>query len=459
MIRDLLFYGAGVPRFVFIWLLVTPAMIWLARAAGLRGRRLALLVATTLPTFGLHSAAVPGLTSFPVQWAITTLSLGALATMLLRVVTHGLPPVGPCTSTWLQRRVSYLPALTTVVLLGVVLRAVWTWIDPGIADIPQASEFAARQVLAGLNPYVEPNPFTYTPVYQYTAGTISWHLPFVAAIPDGRVMGETFMAARLSAWAMDALAMAAIGIAGWLAVGRPERVPVICLVPAALYALNATMIREVGLTAANDVLMAVLSAIAVGLLSTGRNRRSAAACWGLAVSVKLPALALAPIFVAVAGIRPVLLAGCTALALQTPFFLWPTVGLHGLDAILEPALRNDSYDVVRRSVWWPLYGLLAAQGRLASVLSYVPLSVGTSIAVLGVRSLTNGRRGRRAVQEGERLLALAALTLTSLVLLAPGWRNNFQSWPLPLAVLVAASGIWTTQEPTSQPPLDEKAIA
>lgn len=456
MIHDLFFYGAGVPRYGLLWLLVTPVMTALAHAAGLRGRRLALLLATTLPTFGLHFAAVPGLTSFPVRWAITVASLSGMVVLLVDVVRNGLPPTAPPRE-WARRHVPAIPAMFVIVLGAVAIRAVWAWVDPGIADIPQASEYAARQVLAGLNPYVEANPYTYAPVYQYPAGTILWHLPFVALVPDGVVLGETFVAARMAAWAMDALGAGLLCAGGWVASGRGRTLPILALLPAALYGLNATLVREVGLTGANDVLMGVLSALAVGLLAANRQPTLAAVCWGLAVAVKPPALVLFPIVAFVAGWRRVLLAGAVAAGLQLPFLLWPRPGLHGLGAILEPALRNDSFDVVRNSAWWPAYVLAGAEGRLASVLSHVPVLAGFAAAGSGCAWVM--RMSQRPWRdEVERLMAVTALALTVLVLLAPGWRNNFQAWPIPAAIAVAAIGLW--QLPTAAPqPTKERVLS
>ena len=130
MIHDLFFYGAGVPRYGLLWLLVTPVMTALAHAAGLRGRRLALLLATTLPTFGLHFAAVPGLTSFPVRWAITVASLSGMIVLLVDVVRNGLPPTAPPRG-WARRHVPAIPAMFVIVMGAVAIRAVWAWVDPG----------------------------------------------------------------------------------------------------------------------------------------------------------------------------------------------------------------------------------------------------------------------------------------------------------------------------------------
>ncbi|WP_157965400.1 glycosyltransferase family 87 protein [Euzebya rosea] len=437
MIHDLFFYGAGVPRYGLLWLLVTPVMTALAHAAGLRGRRLALLLATTLPTFGLHFAAVPGLTSFPVRWAITVASLSGMIVLLVDVVRNGLPPTAPPRG-WARRHVPAIPAMFVIVMGAVAIRAVWAWVDPGIADIPQASEYAARQVLAGLNPYVEANPYTYAPVYQYPAGTILWHLPFVALVPDGLVLGETFVAARMAAWAMDALGAGLLCVGGWVASGRGRTLPILALLPAALYGLNATLVREVGLTGANDVLMGVLLAASVWLLAEGHRPTRSAVLWGLAVAVKLPALAVAPLFLVRAGWGRVMLAGVVALVLQVPFFAFPDIGLHGLEAMAEPAARPDPYTVMVNSIWWPLY---AARGVEPSVVD----AISSGVVLLGLATSTWGVWSARRMASGpdarERLLAVSALAVVVMFLLAPQWRVNFQSWHVPATVVAAVGSL------------------
>jgi hypothetical protein len=331
-----------------------------------------------------------------------------------------------------------VPAVLLLVAAAVAIRGVWAWVDPGIADIPQASEYAARQVLAGVNPYVDANPYTYAPVYQYPAGTILWHLPFVALVPDSVVLGESFMAARVAAWAMDALAVGLLCLAGWAASGRNRTVPVLSLLPPAVYGLNATLVREVGLTGANDVLMAVLVATSVWLLADGHRPSMAALLWGLAVAVKLPALVLAPLFLGRARWRPVVLAGGVALALQVPFFVFPHLGLHGLAALAEPAARPDPYVVMQNSVWWPVYAVRGVEPWLVSTLGRGVVLVGLAITAWGAWSV---RRLRPGPALRERLLAVAGVSLVAMFLLAPQWRVNFQSWGVPAAIVVTIGGI------------------
>lgn len=427
---ELLTYADGIPRYGALWVLATPVVAAVARAAGVRGRHLRLLVATTLPTLGLHVAAVPWAWPFAVRWGVVVASLVAVGWLLgglLRAAaasaTHDARP----SHRWPVPPVVVVVAL---VVVAVALRAALAVLDPGISDIPQASEAAARQLLAGDNPYVTANPHTVAGVYQYPAGTLLWHLPFVALLPAGGLLGEPFVAARAAAWAVDAAVVAALA---WLGLRTP--LPRwVALAPAVVWAVHPTVLRETGLTAANDVAMGVLVAAAGWVLARRARPGVAGVLLGLAVAVKPPAAALVPAVAVLAGWRTVLVAGGVAAALQLPFLLWPEVGLHGIAALLEPVARaEDGYEVLRFSLWWPVYAVAGASAGVVRAAGIAAVGAAAAVGWWTARRIGAGE----GTGSPAAVLAALALPLLVLFLLAPGWRANFQDWMLPAAVLAA----------------------
>lgn len=442
---DLLTYGGGIPPLCRDLAAALPVLLLALITAGAGRRAIALLTLATIPTLFLHFAALPVTLPFAVTWLGTVGSLVCIGAVLVAVLRG---PQGPVvrrpadavepSAGWSVRPV---PAAVAVVAFALGLRAVLAWIEPGISDIPQASEHAARQLLAGSNPYVAANPYTVAGIYQYPAGSLLWHLPFVAVIGEGAIAGETFLAARAAAWAVDVGVVAVLAAGGVAAVrGASARqagsgnaaVPAVAFLPAVVYTLHPTLIRETGLTAANDVLMGVAVAACAWLLWRGHHLGAAIAL-GLAVAVKPPAVVLVGVLLLVSGWRRVLQAGLVAAALQVPFLLWPDVGLHGLAAIAEPTARAaDGYLVLRASTWWPVYAAAGTPDWLVSGLGAV-----AALAGLAVAAWTGWTVARR---DGgpDTYLAAVALPLLLLFLLAPGWRVSFQAWMLPAVLLAVA---------------------
>jgi hypothetical protein len=443
-VTDLVEYGAGVPRYWAVWALLLPGVVWAARRLALPRPALALLVATTLPTLAMHFAGAPADLPFPVRWAGSVAALAAIGVLAWRA-----RDAAGAESAAAVRRGPAVPLVVGVlalVLAAVGVRAGLMRWDPGQSDISASSEEAARQLLDGRNPYVEENPFTIAPVYQYPAGTLLSYVPFTAAIGPDPVGGEGFLAARAATWAVDVAVVLALVAAGVrAATGRPAlrggRVPLGALLPAAAYALHPAIARETGLTGANDVLMGVAVAAFGWVLAVGGSTAAAAAALGLAIAVKPPALVLLPLLWRLRGLRAAAAAAAVPALLQLPFALWPEPQLGGLLAILEPAVRvSDGYDVVRFSLWWPLYAVAGLPEPLLRGLGVVAAGAAGLLAlVLGQRLRPAGDRGPGAAHPplGGPALAAACLPVLVVFLLAPAWRVNFLGWSTVPAVLLA----------------------
>lgn len=423
--HDLLTYGAGTPGYVGLWLVLAPALVAALRWWGVPWKAVAVLVAASLPTFLRHSPprAVPHV----LIWLAMIGLLGGIAWWLvatLRRRPDRPAAAGPAAVHW--------PAVGLLVLVALAVRVPLAWLDPGISDIPQASENAARALLAGDNPYLVPNPHTIVGRYQYPAASVLAHLPFVAAVPV-ELLGEHWLGARLAIWMTDALAVVVLAVAG-ARLGRTRA----GLAAATAYALHPTLVREGGLTATNDLMLA-LAALGCALLLARRRPLWAGAALGVAISIKPAALVAVPVVALAGGWGAALLSLVVPGVLQLPFLLWPRLGLHGVSAIAEPAGRLYDYDVLRGSAWWPLYAAVEPTDGMLRAITVLGV-----LAALGAATWA-GLRLRAADHIGAAAAAAAvALPLLTSFALASDWRLTFQNWYLPClvaAVLLAVDPI------------------
>lgn len=425
--EELFTYGPGIPRYLALWLPLTPVMVAGLRWAGVRWSTIAVVAATSLPTFGLHIPSTPG---WP-QLARYALFVGGelvLLVWLLRLAATG----GSGELTDDRTADDAFPAVTafTLVALGLLLRVPLAWVDPGIGDFARASETAAGELLRGVNPYTVANPHTTFGTYQYPSGTLLFHVPFVAALPAS-VLGEAWFAARVAVWAAEAGAIVLLVWAGTRIAG-----PRAGTIAGFAYAVHPTIVRESGIVVANDLLLAVL--ITAAAYATIRRRPSVVGILvGLAIAVKPAAAVLLPLVLVAEGIASAAWMVAVPAVLQASFLLWPRPGLHGVRAILEPAARDDPFGVLRSSTFWPWYA--ATDGRLWSVSAAAALGLAASLG-------TAWWVGRRLREDRDPVLVLAAyaLPLTVAFLLASIQRTNYGDWALPTVLL--AVGVLTASE-------------
>jgi len=417
-LRDFLTYGPGIPRYVALWLPLAPLLVAGLRRFGVPWSAVAVVLASTLPTFLRHNppTAVPHLA----LWLGMVLLLVGIAGWLVAVLRRPAsdePPASAAAVRW--------PLVGLLVLVALAVRIPLAWIDPGISDIPQASETAARQLLDGRNPYLQPNPYTILGEYQYPAGSVLAHLPFVAAIP-AEVLNERWLGARAAIWATEALAVVVLAVAG-ARLGRPRA----GLAAAFAYALHPTLVREAGLTATNDLMLA-LGCLCCALLLARRRPQWAAVALGIAISVKPAALVAVPVVALAGGFGPAVICLAVPGALQLPFLLWPRPGLHGLAAMAEPAGRLYDYAVLRASLWWPVYAAVDPSRGLLRVI--------TVLGVLGALAAAGwaGLRLRGQARPDPAMAAAAiGLPLLAAFALASDWRLTFQVWYLPCLLAAA----------------------
>jgi hypothetical protein len=184
------------------------------------------------------------------------------------------------------------------------------------------------------------------------------------------------------------------------------------------------LLREAGQTVANDLILATLLLGAV-LAAVRRRPVLAGVLVGLAISVKPAAVAVVPVLLFVGGWRSVVAVGATALAVQLPFFLWPSVGGHGLEWILEPVGRPDTAETLRaNSLWWPMYAWLGTGERVVDVAARISL-----LLTFGAAAWC-GVVVRRLGVTVERLAAAMALPLFLAWATASMQRTNYQCWYL-----------------------------
>jgi len=418
-------YGEGIPRYLALWLPLTPVLVVILRRARVPWPEVGVVVASTLPTFALHppSSAGPPWLRIGVVVAVCAVQ----AAWLARTLRAPSPPPGaPAPARSPAPAAARRVALALAVLVALAVRVPLAWADPGIGDFGTASDTAARQLLAGRNPWLEPNPHATVGAYQYPAGTVLAHLPTAALLPR-EVGGEPWLSARAAVWVVD--------VAAVLLLGRWS--PVL----AWAWALHPGLVRESGIVVANDVLLTLLAGLAA--LALARRRHLAAAvATGLAIAVKPSALVLVPLLLAAAGPPAALVACAVPAVLQLPFLLLPRPGLHGLAAVLEPAARLDPGGAVPLSAWLPLLpdpGLLGAASAAG-----VAAALGTAWVA--------GRALRRRGPTPSRAAAAVALPLLAAFALATRWPTNFALWPLaPLLVAVAATARPEPPAPGSPP--------
>ena len=427
----LLLYGDGVPRYLTLWVPLAVLLVAVLLAARVRGRTLLLVLVTTLPPFGLHSRALPGGPPVGLGWSVVVAVVVVAAAVLVRALRR------PAAATPAQASAARAPAArapapfaaaAALAVLAVAVRAVLTLVDPGSSDILRSGETAARDLLAGSNPYLVVNEHSVVGTYQYPAASLLWHVPTAALLPQGvTVLGESWVAGRLAVAAADVLVVGLLAV-GLARLGRRRA----GLVAAAAYALHPALARDSGLTGANDVLLAA-ALLGVALLLAGGRGPAAGVVLGLAVSVKPVAVVALPVVLLGAGVGAAGLAAAVALALQAPFWLLPRPGLHGLSALSEPAGRPEDYDVLRRSLWWPLYALAGDGDRVVAAVTVLAVLVAVLVAV---RAGVTLRRSAGPVPGPGPAVAAVTLPLLVLFALASVWRPNFEAWWL-LGVLAA----------------------
>lgn len=444
--RELLTYGDGIPRYWVLWVPLTILLIAGLRAAGVRGRPLLVIVLSTLPTFALHGYALPFGVPHLLAWAGLLAVLVVIGAWLVAQVRGSADGAG---SDEPVRRSAGPPALLhgapvrwgavlALCVLALVLRVPLAWLDPGIGDFAQASETAARQLLAGSNPYTLSNPYATYGIYQYPAASMLWHVPFVALLP-AEILGEAWLPGRAAIWAVEVLAVVGFALAG--AVFRRPRAG---LVAAFAYAVHPTLVREAGMVVANDLLVALLL-VGCALLLARAQPYAAGVALGIAISVKPSALVVLPVLALAGGLGPALACVAVPVVLQAPFLLLPSVGAQGLAAIAEPAARDETYAVLRLSAWWPAYATLGSSALLVRATAAIGILVSLASATWAGSRL----RGRVV---GAPVRAAAAMALPPLVVfaLAASWRTTFQDWGLG-ALLLAAVWSGVSERPETPP--------
>lgn len=414
--REFLTYGPGIPRYLALWLPLLPLVL-----AGIAGGRLGrwaggAVVASTLPTFLLHTPPA-GLSPWA-RWALLAVIEVAVVAWLVAGVR--VPPT-PAPAQPASPRAAVVVLL---VALTLAVRVPLAWVDPGIGGFARASSIAAGQLLAGENPYTRTNPRADADTYQYPAASLLVHTAFVAVLP-GRAWGEELLDVRAVLWATDVTAVVLLAAAGSRLGGRRAGTAA-----ALLYAVHPTLVRESAIVVANDLILALAAAAAAVAAVRGR-RLLAGLLVGLAISVKPAALVLVPVLLLAQGVSAAALAGVTALALQVPFLLLPSPGLHGLAGMAEPVARPEPLQLLVMSVWYPLHATTGGGPALD-----VAAAVGVVAAL--VTATWAGWRLRRSSQVPPVAVCAAyALPLLVAVVLAPVQRHNYQGWYLTPFLLAA----------------------
>jgi hypothetical protein len=406
-------YGPGIPTYLAIWVLLAPPLAVVLLALRMHPATAAVVMATTVPTLFLHNP--PSWLPTIVRYLLLCGSLAAPAAWLAVQVRRDGPPDGP------PRRVAW-PAIAALAVLALAVRAPLAWLDPGVSDFAKSTETAARQLLAGQNPYLLVNEYATVGTYQYPVGTVLAVLPFVAALPR-QASGQEWLAAHAALWTWEVAAVVLLAT-GAARLGHARG----GLVAATAYALSPTLVRESGIVGANDLILALLVAAAAVALTRDR-RLAAAGLVGLAVSVKPPAFVLVPLLLVAAG--PVAAAVTVAIpvVLQLPLLLWPAPGWHGLWAMAEPAARLSPPEW-ELSVWWPLYESAGLSPGLVRGVAVTGVAAGVVVAVWGGLCL-------RAGPSLTRVAAAMALPLLVVFLLAGTQRHNYQDWYLTSFLLAA----------------------
>lgn len=409
-------YGPGIPRYVALWVFLTPFAVAALVLGRVRWAGVAAFVSITLPAFVAGSVAP--LTP-PVRYVLVTSALVFLVawTAGQAGARRAAGPRSPVPVPW--------KALAGLAVLTVAVRAPLAWIDPGISPIGLSTEYAVEQLLSGVNPYALPNPYADFGTYQYPIGTVLANLPLVALAP-AEVLGEAHLGLRATSWLVDVLCVAVLVVASarW---GRARA----GLVAGAAYALCAPLVRDSGLATANDLLLALLVLVAVALLAERRSWGAGVAV-GLAIAVKPPAVLLLPLLLGATGLGPALLAAAVPAVLQLPLLLWQAPGWKAVEALAEPAGRSDGTAYLANSVWYPLLRLTGDGAGVLRVLAVLGIVVSAGAA------LWAGRRLRRDDVSLAGVAAAAALPLLVVFALAPVPRLNYQDWYAPAVLLCLA---------------------
>jgi hypothetical protein len=417
MIHDIFEYGPGIPRYLGMWVVLAPVLtVALVRARVRPGAVLAVFL-STLPSLNRNP---PSWFGFPLRWFVLTASSAYLVAWLVARVRSPAPPPtfsqDPPSQGGFERRSRWL-TVAALVALALAIRIPLAWWDPGISQIGTSTERATHQLLDGRNPYPLPNPDADFGTYQYPAGTLLAHTPLVWAVPD-TVAGEQHIGLRATLWLTDAAATTLLTTAAGPLAGF-------------VYAVHPTLVRESGLTVANDVLLALFVAAAAIALSR-RRTLAAGVLAGLAISVKPAAVLAVPVLLVAVGWLPALVSAAVPAVLQLPFLLWQSPGLHPFRGLLEPATRNEPLVVLRESTWYPLY---RAVGHSDGVRSLIALA---GVAIAGGVAMWAGRELRGRGMTLSRAAAALALPLLVSYALAGTPRTNYQDWYLTAFVVVAA---------------------
>jgi hypothetical protein len=418
MIHDVFEYGPGIPRYLGMWVVLTPVLVVALVRARVRPGAVLAVFLSTLPSLNRNP---PSWFGFPLRWFVLIASSAYLVAWLVARV-RAAPPTSsrnPPSEGGSARKsrwgVAALAALAALVGLTLALRTPLAWWDPGISQIGTSTERATHQLLDGRNPYPLPNPDADFGTYQYPAGTLLAHTPLVWAVPD-TVAGEEHIGLRATLWLTDAAATALLTTAAGPLAGF-------------VYAVHPTLVRESGLTVANDVLLALYVAAAAIALSR-RRTLAAGVLAGLAISIKPAAVFAVPVLLAAVGWLPALVSVAVPALLQFPFLLWQSPGLHPFRGLLEPATRNEPLVVLRESTWYPLYRAVGHSDGLRSLIAFA------GIAIAGIVALWAGRELRRRGMTLSRTAAALALPLLVSYALAGTPRTNYQDWYLTAFVVV-----------------------
>lgn len=428
--EDLFTYPPGIPRYLALWLPLVPVLVAGLWWAGARWVTIGAVVASTLPAFVLH---VPSAPPWPhvTRWALLVGSEAVVLLWLVRQVRRPAQLGSP-------DRVGVPPLLASgLVALALVVRVPLAWVDPGISDIPVSTETAVTQLFDGTNPYTVDNPDTHLGRYQYPAGTLLSHAPFVLAVPD-TVVGEEHVGVRAAIWTTEVLAVLLLLWAGTRLASRRAGAAA-----AFAYAVHPTLVRDAGIVVANDLLVG--AAVAGSAYAFVRRRGTVAgSLLGFAIAVKPSAAVLLPLVLVADGLRPAAWAVAVPAALQAPFLLWPRPGLHGVHAMLEPAARDDAFGVLRSSAWWPWYAATGGRPWAVTVAAVVGLLAALALAAWVGRRL---RRDRAPVA----VAAGFAAPLMAVFLLASVQRINYGDWAL-TAMMLAVGLVSAAEVSRRRPP-------
>jgi hypothetical protein len=216
-----------------------------------------------------------------------------------------------------------------------------------------------------------------------------------------------------------------------------------------MYALCAPLVRDSGLSTANDLLLALFVLLAVAALAERRSRLAGVAV-GLAIAVKPPAVLLLPLLLPAAGLVPALIAAAVPALLQAPLLLWQAPGWKELEAFAEPAGRSDGELFLAHSLWYPVFPFLGSSPGVLKVLALLGIVVAAGAAWWA------GRRLRAPQLSLPHVAAAVCLPLFVVFALAPVPRLNYQDWYIP-PLLLALAHAGTRSRPEARRPAEAGA--